>query len=166
MRYENTFNRLPPYAVKRTRTGEILLSERTFRILAEGYQHAGNLARELTMNALRQLLLQMDKGVRQTLLAEELNMGRDAPARFQMLIQGAGETDESYAFRLAKRAVAMELYPPTSSADPEATTDSEDLEPSDSGSEPGPSTGRVRAEGRPTLSGNPYEGDGSEEMSD
>lgn len=165
IRYASTLARLPPYTIKRTANGEIIMPERTFRMLAESYEHAGHMAKQLTMSALRQLLLQMDKGIRQNLLADELSLDRNNPVRGRMLTQEEGETDESYAFRLAKRSVALEINPPTAVVDPEATTEtsenseSESEESSDSGSgneAPGRRNGVL---GRPMLSGNPYEGD-------
>jgi hypothetical protein len=166
-RYENTFLRLPPYTIRRTKNGDITMTERTFRVLAEGYEHAGEMAKQLTMSSLKQLLLNMDKGVRQTLMAEELAVARGNPYRYRMLTQEEGESDESYAFRLAKRAVALELNPPTAEDRRRVRRlwgeDSESETEESSGSESGPSGGASRArQDRPVLSGNPEEEDWDE----
>src|SRR5574343_14358 len=113
-RYGGGRGRMPPYSLRRNQTGEIVMNDTTYRMLAKSYQEAGEMARGLDQNTVRHLLLNMDKGVRLDLMAGEFKMARNDPRRLQAIVKGPGETEESYIFRSAKRALALELYPPAS----------------------------------------------------
>lgn len=174
IRYEGLFNRLPPYSVRRLQTGEVAMSEATFGLLAESYRDTGRTSKKLTMNSLRHLLLSLDSGVLQDIMKDEFNYPRDDPRRRRMLKQKDNEADESYAFRLAKRAVALELFPPTRALRVlrySETTDSEpgenyEIPEAESNSEAEPDSededppAPERRPMRLVLSGNPYEDEG------
>ena len=137
-------------------------------MLAEGYQHTGYAARKLTVSTMRQLLLNMDKGLQQTLLADEFNRLRNDPLRLERLLRYEDETDESFAFRTAKRQVALELWPPTTEGDPRIGEDAsrffarENRRSTSSGGGQEHLEPRRRTTNRLVLSGNPNEGNDSE----
>jgi hypothetical protein len=80
------------------------------------------------------------------------------PARTQRLQKGENETDEAFAFRIAKRAYALEMIPPNNYGHMEPDTAS-DSEPGDLVGEPG-ETGGGEFE---LLTGEETEGGRSEE---
>lgn len=111
-RYGGNGAGLVPYRVRRNGFGEICMTEDTFRQLAEGYEYAGNMARSLTIKAMRQMLLDLDEPVRQAILADDLAELRGDHIRLRIPFPEVGESEERYAFRTARRAVALELVPP------------------------------------------------------
>ena len=168
VRYGETLDQMPPYFIRRGPLGDIVMPEQTFRMLAEGFQHAGTMARELTVNTMRQFLLNMDKGMRQTLLAEEFDKLRDDPFRFRRVLRHPDETEESFAFRTARRQVAIDLWRPAAQEDARATDEQNERSTSESenstpsGSETEESEPYRRPTNRLVLSGNPNEGNDSE----
>jgi hypothetical protein len=76
------------------------------------------------------MLLEMDPGIRRIVLGPEIALARnpDHPRRLQRMVQEEDETDAGFALRVAKRSLALEMYPPTRTrrAEPDDTTESED----------------------------------------
>jgi hypothetical protein len=151
---------MPPYVLRRTNLGEVVLSERTFNMLSRAYGAAGNMVSHVTANAMKLLIGELDEHTRNRLLAPELHLARNPndPRRTQGLQKGEDETDEAFAFRVAKRAYALEMIPPNNDShmEPDTTSDSD---PGDLVGEPGAAGG---GEAEP-LTGTENEGGQSEE---
>ena len=106
--------------------------------------------------------------MRQTLLAEEFDRLRDDPFRFRRVLRHPDETEESFAFRTARRQVAIDLWRPAAQEDARATDEQNERSTSESenstpsGSETEESEPYRRPTNRLVLSGNPNEGNDSE----
>jgi hypothetical protein len=129
VRYENLRN-MPPYSFRRNEIGEVVMSERTFRTMSNAFSHNGLLAEMIAGGAVRRMLIELDPETRRKVLAEEITLAarnRDHPKRLARMRKGATETDEGFALRVAKRALALELLPPTKlrRQNPTDTSDSE-----------------------------------------
>jgi hypothetical protein len=129
-------------------------------MLSRAYGAAGNMIGHVTANAMKLLIGELDEHTRNHLLASELHLARNPndPIRTQRLQRGEDETDEAFAFRIAKRAYALEMIPPNNDSHMEPDTAS-DSEPGDLVGEPGDTEG---GEVEP-LTGAENEGGRSEE---
>jgi len=154
-------------------------------MLVECYEHNDLFHRQNTMHTLRGILMRMPEALRDQVLGDELNFERNDPERTRRFEQGREEPDEDYAFRLAKRAVALELYPPGEASEEDQggalqeehgeetggqNEDTSSEEPSEDSDDAGPPPGNPYERApirhpRPVLSGNPHEESTSSEES-
>jgi hypothetical protein len=102
------------------------------------------------------MLLEMDPGIRRIVLGPEIALARnpDHPRRLQRMVQEEDETDAGFALRVAKRSLALEMYPPTWTrrAEPDGTTESEDEGPGANEAQGRPEPG-TEEEGEPADEG-------------
>jgi hypothetical protein len=128
--FGNIRDNQPPYTFRRLNTGEVAMTDSFFRSVTDGFSQACHLAKCLTTSAVRRMLLEMDPGIRRIVLGPEIALARnpDHPRRLQRMAQEEDETDAGFALRVAKRSLALEMYPPTRTrrAEPDDTTESED----------------------------------------
>jgi len=105
-------NILPPYRFRYNEQAEAVMSRRTLLNLTGVYEQHDKVCKNAVLYSLRQALTKMDPYIRKQLLAEELAMDPNDPARARRITRRDGEPDDEYYFRVAKRTVALELYPP------------------------------------------------------
>jgi len=106
-------NILPAYRYRYNELGEVVMTRRTFLYLSGTQEQYDKLCRNAVLYTLRQSLMKMDPYLLEQVLAEELAMDPDDPARTRPIARRVGEPDDEYHFRVAKRVVALDLYPPT-----------------------------------------------------
>jgi hypothetical protein len=166
IRYGNLRDGRPPNTFRRNRAGEVVMSERMFNMLSNSFGHDAHLARHLAIGAVRRVFLEMNQQDRQAALRDELALAqnRDNPRRLERLVKTPDESDEGFVLRVAKRALALELIPPskirrenpddTSDDEPEAAVEQE-------APESGP--GEEQAEAQPDAAEAETEEDSPEE---
>ena len=109
----NDRNVLPAYRYRYNELGEVVMTRRTFLYLSGTQEQYDKLCRHSILFTLHQSLRKMDPYLLEQVLAEELAMDPRDPARLRKIERRVGEPDDEYHFRVAKRVVALELYPPT-----------------------------------------------------
>jgi len=155
---------MPPLYATRDSQGRVVLSERSFRRLCGNYARRGLLTEQLSALTIREILLSLNEDQRCIILADELAMARDDPARLDPIWRDPMWSDGMYLFRQVCRDLALELWPhpdynPAAETDEETEPEVEDQEDSDE-EENWAATRPVPDHPRPTLSGNPDEGAG------
>jgi len=159
-------NILPAYRYRYNELGEVVMTRRTFLYLSGTQEQYDKLCRNSVLYTLRQSLMKMDPYLLEQVLAEELAMDPDDPARTRPIARRVGEPDDEYHFRVAKRVVALDLYPPTPTlqarAEISAGNETRTVEPRVQGQEPNRNeTGTVALEPQTGATGWSTEEDGS-----
>jgi len=171
--FGNQGGHMPPFSAARTRQGLVVLTDEVFRRLCAAYQGRGIMTHQLSALSVREMILSVSEEDRQIILAEELRMARDDPARLDPIIRDPLWSDGMYLYRQTCRDIALELYPhpeydpgndpveyqPTAETE-DSTEDDEENGEDEAEEEPGEDQRVLRAGNRPVLSGNPDEGPG------